>query len=222
MIAVSLLTALEAASRPNERGLIGDISDPKALLDPENLEKLEGVAGMFAFLAFHPMTDAPVREYIVSGALSADSGPNILVFFVLDEEASAPVTIGDAAFKSWVELGASSIPAYELIRFLFEPAPVPPLPGLVFFAELARHSEAVYVPLADAAVQRTMRMAFSLADHAVRTKPRQEALDSLRVALRREKIKYMATTPMSLAEWLVRGYQYISSHAWDIVTLLKP
>ena len=99
---------------------------------------------------------------------------------------------------------------------------MPPLPGLVFFTELARRGEAVYVPLADAAVQRTMRTVFSLADHAVRTKPRQEALGSLRVALRREKIEYMATTSMSLAEWLVRGYQYISSHAWDIVTLLKP
>jgi len=222
VIAVSLLSVLEAASRPDERGLIGDISDPEALLDPENLGMLEGVASMFAFLAFHPMADAPVREYIGSGALLADSGPNILVFFVLDEDASAPVPIGDGAFKSWVELSASSIPAYQLVRFLFEPAPVPPLPGLVFFSELARRGEAVYVPLADAAVQRTMRTAFSLADHAVRTKPRQEALDSLRVALRREKIKYMATTSMSLAEWLVRGYQYISSHAWDIVTLLKP
>ena len=222
MIAVSLLSVLEAASRPDKRGLIGDISDPEALLDPKNLEMLEGVAGMFAFLAFHPTADAPVRDYIGSGALLADSGPNILVFFVLDEEASAPVSIGDGAFKSWVAVSASNIPAYQLVRFLFEPAAVPPLPGLVFFTGLARQDEAVYVPLADADMRPAMRKVFSLADHAVRTKPRPEALSSLRIALRREKIDYMATTSMSLAEWLVRGYQYISNHAWDIVTLLKP
>jgi hypothetical protein len=216
------MSVLEAASRPNEKGLIGDITDPEALLDPGNLELLEGVASMFAFLAFHPTADAPVRDYISSGALSADSGPNILVFFVLDEEASAPVPVGAEAFRSWVKLSASSIPAYELIRFLFEPAAVPPLPGLVFFTELRRRSEAVYVPLTAADVQPALRTVLSLADHAARTKPRQEALGSLRVSLRREKITYMATKPMSPAEWLVRGYQYVSDHAWDIVTLLKP
>jgi hypothetical protein len=222
VIAVSLLSVLEGASRPGERGLIGDISDPEALLVPENLGMLEGAASMFAFLAFHPVSDAPVREYIGSGALLADSGPNILVFFVLDQEASAPVPVGEEAFTSWAELSASTIPAYQLVRFLFEPAAVPPLPGLVFFTGLARHGAAVYVPLAGADVQQRMRTVFSLADHAARTKPRQEALGSLRVALRREKITYVATTSMSVAEWLVRGYQYVSSHAWDIVTLLKP
>ncbi len=220
------MTVLEAAARPDTRGLTGDISNPEKLLDPENIARLKDVARVFALLAFHPRADSSVHEYLISGGLLADSGPNILVFFVLDEDASAPVPIGDGAFSSWVSLNASSIPAYRLVRSLFEPAPVPPLPGLAFFSGLERDSEAVYVHLADDsdvdAVQRKLRTVFSLADHAARTQPPQELLGSLRLALRRERIKYTATKRISLAEWLINSYHFVFDHAWDIVTLIKP
>ena len=190
------------------------------------MAKLKDVAKMFAFLAFNPKTDSPVREYIISGGLFADSGPNILVFFVLDEDAAGPVPVSSEAFGSWLSVQGSDIPAYRLLRFVFEPDPVPPIPGLVFFSELGQHDEAVYVPLADAAdaasVQRTLRVIFSLADHAARIQLPQDRLGGLRVALRRERIKYTTTRRMSLAEWLVRSYQFVSDHAWDIATLIKP
>lgn len=226
MLALSLVTVLEAAARGGRHGLAGDVTNLEELLDPDNLAKLKGVASAFAFLAFHPRTDNDLREYITSGGLLADSGPNVLVFFIIDEDASAPLTISDETFGSWISLQADNNPADQLVRYLFEPAPVPPLPGLVFFTELEQDSEAVYVYLGDdsgaEALRRKLRTVFSLADYTARTQPPQDLLGSLRVTLRRERIRYTTTKRMSLAEWIVSSYQFVSDHAWDIATLIKP
>ena len=97
-----------------KKNLAGNVKDVYELLDPANLNRLTQLAPVIAFLAFHPATDQPVARSVPTGVLSADSGPHILVLFVLDQPASAPVSIEADTFANWLELDTRSHPSYEI------------------------------------------------------------------------------------------------------------
>lgn len=173
MLAISLMTILEElAAESGQKNFTGDIKDTAQLLDPQSLDRLAQIALVTAFLAFHPGTDRPVVDYVRNGALSADSGPNVLVLFALDVPASAPVPIGADAFAGWINFDAGSHPSYDLVRLLFDGGAVPTLPGIVFFRTAGPDADAVYVELnglaAVADVQARLREVLSLADEAGR------------------------------------------------------
>src|SRR5215472_10903514 len=131
MLVISFRTLIqEAMAPPGEKRLSGNIRSTEQLLKTESLSLLEQQhRGPFAFLAFHPEADRPITEYIQQGSLASDSGPNILALFTLSGEATFPTRLTPSSFGDWLEIDSSSHPSYQLIRFLFEPEPVPPLPG---------------------------------------------------------------------------------------------
>jgi hypothetical protein len=224
MLAISFLTILEElAAEGGPKNLSGDIKDAGKLLNPQTLAGLAKIAPVTAFLAFHPGTDRPVADYVRNGALSADSGPNVLVLFALDVPASAPVPLGADAFASWVDFDARSHPSYDLVRLLFDGSSVPTLPGIVFFQTAGPNADAVYVELEGLAgsvdVQSRLREVLSLADEAGRD-PQDDGFGTrLGAKLQSHKIPYRRTRRTSLLEWLIRGYQAAGDRLGDIVSI---
>jgi hypothetical protein len=176
MLALSINSLIEEANLadPDQKRLAGNIGDIESMLKPEHLVKLEQRLGdvAFAFLAFAPKADAAVRQYVEEGTLASDAGPHILALFTLAHDAASPVEVDDEAFADWLDLDVAEQPAYRLVRLLFEPGPVPPLPGIAFFARLSEPCEVVYFDLGSlenaAKVRERLRALFALADDAVR------------------------------------------------------
>jgi hypothetical protein len=224
MLAISFLTMLEElAAEAGRKNFSGDIKDAGKLLDPQMLAGLAKIAPVTAFLAFHPGTDRPVADYVRSGALSADSGPNVLVLFALDVSASAPVPLGAEAFASWIDFDTCSHPSYDLVRVLFDDGPVPPLPGVVFFQTAGPDADAVYVELEGLAspvdVQSRLREVLSLADEVGRDPQNDGFGTRLGARLQSRRIRYRRTRRTSLREWLIRGYQTAGDRIGDIVSI---
>ncbi|MEV4443322.1 hypothetical protein AB0K09_30860 [Streptomyces sp. NPDC049577] len=224
MLALSLATVLEevlASGPEQQKNLQGNIRDLDELLQPENLARLREVADVFAFLAFHPAADAAVTDYVRSGTLADDSGPGVLALFTLDTPAPVPVVVDDGSFSAWLDLGGGTHPAYRMVRTLFADGFVPPLPGVLFFHDLASESGAVYVPLGRAEtedeVRTLLRRVFALAAAEADPDNARKAVDRLCVALRKEHVDYHKTRRASLREWLVEAFQLAAERAGDIV-----
>lgn len=226
MLVLSLTTILqEAAADPEWKHLSGNIRSLDDLLKPANWRVLEECHdGMFAFLAFHPAVDSGLVAYVRSGTLASDSGPNILTLFTLDAQARWPTSITNSSFESWLALDTSSHPSYEMIRILFEPQTVPPLPGIVFFDSFALETKAVYVNLSDGAEEQAVRTYlrewFALADKAWRdskTKSADTFANRLSVALQAKNLTYFVTGRTSIREWLVQGMRFVEARGADIV-----
>ena len=226
MLVLSFTTILqEAAANPIKKNLSGNIQSFDELVKPANLQLLEAShGGMFAFLSFHPAADSGLVSYVRSGTLASDSGPNILTLFTLDSQARWPMSITKNSFESWLVLDTSNHPAYKLIRSLFEPETVPPLPGIVFFDSFVSETRAVYVNLSDSpeeqVIRTYLRRWFSIADKAWRdskTKSGTTFASRLSVALDGKKANYFVTEPTSMREWLVRALHFLETGEGDIV-----
>ncbi len=220
MLTLSLATVLEEAFGQH-KNLTGHVSDLEELLKPENLVRVQELAKVFAFLAFHPAADAGVSDYVRSGTLADDSGPDVLALFTLDAPASTPTPVGDQSFASWLHIDTGTHPAYRMVRELFAEASVPPLPGLLFFyADWASKTGAVYVPLdgaaAEADVRTLARQVFAVAAKVADPADSRKALDRLCVALSKERIDYRKTRRASMKEWLITGFRFAAEHNGDI------
>jgi hypothetical protein len=222
MLAISLKTILEqiAAERHGEKRSSGNIADFGELMQPENLERLDAAFDAFAFLAFHPGGDAAVRSYVEAGTLGSDSGKRLLALFSLGEEATWPTVVSRASFGDWIDVETTMHPAYEMVTWLFEPEPSPPLPGVALFRSMAGEDEVVYVGLGDAhdtgLVRERLRTVFALAHAAVTA---GTFADHLGAALQRDRIAYEKTGRKSVREVLIRSSQVARDHASDIVAV---
>ena len=148
MLAVSLRTQIEQilAEQEQVKRASGNIKSFDAVFAPGSLTILAQKFRAFAFLAFDPKADQVIAEYIREGSLAMDSGPNFLVLFLLDCPATSPVSLDASSLNSWLELDQSVQPSHQALRFLFEPKPVPPLPGIAVFRELGEQAEVIYIP----------------------------------------------------------------------------
>lgn len=226
MLALSLKSQIEQAvnDAPGQYRLSGNV-DVERLFEPDNVRHLEEALGgaVFAFLAFHPGADDAVRRYVEMGSLASDAGPNVVVLFTLAEDAALPVDVGDDAFDGWLTLDASEQPSYRMIRWLFEPAEPPTVPGVAVFERLAEPCEAVYFSLAglDAdAVRDRSRLILKAASRAATE--RQEGgsrslADRLAVWGQRERLDVDRSGTTSMRQWFVRGYQLVGDRLGDIV-----
>lgn len=222
MLIMSLSTVLEQASPlASDRHMTGIIQSLDDLLDPHNLARLEGMASTFCFLAYDARADSAVADYVRTGTLADDSGPEILVLLAVGTRAPSPVRIEST---DWIDIAAGTHPAYQLVRMLFDGRPVPTLPGLVFFHGLLAEQQAVYIPLADLrdelGVRSRLRTVFAMAEHAVSHHGSEQVVSQLCLALRRDKIEYEATVRTSLREWLIRAFRLVRGHAGDIATVV--
>lgn len=225
MLVISLITLIEESAAEGSKHLVGNVKSFDELFKPANLAALEKTYKYFAFLAFHPKTDKAILEYVKSGALSSDSGPNILTLFTLDADATWPIPLTNQSFTSWLGIDASIHPAYQMIRLLFEPNEVPSLPGIVFFQSFNSKRDALYIPLQGLddvkALQERLRVLFSLADNIVRKAKKQEDIkDELSIALQERRITFSKTSRTTMREWVIRSYQSLGDHMGDIVSVI--
>ncbi|MGA4994654.1 hypothetical protein [Nonomuraea bangladeshensis] len=223
VLALSIATLLESAATDEHRQT-GKIENLEKLLQPEGLAALEKVATFYAFLAFHPGVDQAIKEYVLSGSLSADSGPDVLVMFCLDETADTPTPLDDSSFGSWLTLETTAPPAYTMVRHLFGSSPVPPLPGIAFFEGIGHDDEVVYVHLVDdhepEAARAKLRKVLSIAAQAASRSPGSGRQAVLAAGLLNERIPYTRSGRTSLREWLIHGRRFLSERGWDLVSLL--
>jgi hypothetical protein len=228
-----LHTLIEAASADeNKKHFAGEILSFDELVKPENLDRwVEQSPGILAFLAFHPVADAPVADYVKNGSLSSDSGNRIWVLFAADKVVWSVGSVNAAAVMAvpGVAVDTGIHPSYEMIRLLFEPAPSPPLPGIAFFKDFSPGAEAVYVSLAglETSLQVTerMRAVFSLVSEVGYSQSPDKFAKKVSVALQKQRLPHAISGSRSLREWFIRGYQSIYDHKSDIVSvvgLFKP
>jgi hypothetical protein len=228
-LVLSLGSLIEEATLGGKvKRVSGNVLDPSKLLLEENLRALEeAFGGVFAFLAFHPSADAAVIEYLESGTLESDSGPNVLVLFTQSRNADTPKQLSSEAFTEWLEVRSEQLPAQGLIRGLFEPGYVPPLPGLLVFDSFTEQGEAVYFDLSSDArveeVRSSLRPIFALVDKAARSRigRRRAFADRVAVAAQRAKLTHRRSGRVSMRQWLVQAYQLVGEHAGDIVAPLR-
>jgi hypothetical protein len=224
MITISLAELIEhAIADPDQDNLTGNLEDFMRLLSEENLARFEeSHQGVFAFLVFHPSADEHVAEYVRSGTLVSDTGPRIIAFFTLDEDAMA---IPSSPVSDLIEVDGDVHIAYEVTSLLFTPQVPPPLPGVLFTAHVSGTGDAVYVPLGDLAdtdgVRSHLRAVFSLADKAWSTSRNRSAFaDRFTRALASEKIVYMRSDRRSMGEWMTKSYRRIVDRGLELMAVL--
>jgi hypothetical protein len=223
MLVLSFAAMAEEAAAIS-KNLSGNIRRLEDLAQPEVMAKMRDFARVYCFLAFHGVGDDAVAEYVRSGTLADDSGPDVLVLFVLDEPAPVALPLGADSLRQWGNLERGVHPAYEMVRTLFDGRPAPPLPGLLVLEDLAVDGEAVYVPLTGLTtaqeVRDRLRLVFSLLDHAAAKTKVGRLLDDVSVALRARRINSVRTDRRSFREWLLQGVQLAREHLGDIVAVI--
>jgi hypothetical protein len=233
MLVTSIISLIEASVAKDQQtsGTIrnnigGEVGDPARLFSRESLRALEAeYPGVISLIAFHPVHDKAVFDYIVSGVIQRDSGDNVLVLFTLGTSATRPRIVTSGLLAGWVDIPAEDHPSYQLVRDLF-PLTLPRLPGVVFLRRLSDPTEPVYVSLAHAAD--AAACAALLVDCYRRA---TEAYNVTREDVDRfatQFCQYLAlggvaydrSGPMSELEWLYRAYHFVKQHAGDIVAIV--
>jgi hypothetical protein len=224
VLVLSVVNMVEEAASDDLDHLGGNISNLDDLFEPANLACLNEFADALCFLAFHPTADSALADYVRSGTLPDDSGPRTLVMFTLDEPAPGAVQVGPDSMRGWVEVTAGTHPAYEAVRALYAGQPVPPLPGLVLFDDLAHGERTIYLPLALLATEQDvrthLRQVFSLIDHVVAEAKPGRFLDDLGYALRKHGLVFHRTGRTPMREWLLRVIQLARKHRGDVVSVI--
>ena len=90
-------------------------------------------AGLFAFLAFHPVQDHAISDYIQNGSIGSDSGVRLLVLLFASRECDLIEELTPSLLVGNVAVNYAVNPASELVEMIFSDGPVPVLPGLMFF-----------------------------------------------------------------------------------------
>ena len=204
----------------------GEVSDPARLFSRDSLRALEAeYPGVISLVAFHPVHDKAVFDYIASGVIQRDSGDNVLVLFTLGTSATRPRVVTTGLLAGWVDIPADDHPSYQLVRDLF-PLTLPQLPGVVFLRRLSDPTEPVYVSLAHASD--SAACAALLADcyrratesyNATRDDVDQFATQFCQ-SLALGGVAYERSGPMSELEWLYRAYHFLKQHAGDLVAIV--
>jgi hypothetical protein len=213
----------EAVADHGFKQLSGQVTSFDRLLQEDNLIALEqSFPAIFAFLAFHPVADAAVADYVKEDTLGSDSGTKILVLFTLD---AVVRTSGPQLTAAGVQIDSGVHPAYEMVRTLFAPKPPPPLPGIIFISTFSGDGPAVYVQLdglADAAAVRgRLRTVFAMAEKAFGPdENREKFAGSFAAALQKAQIPHSQSGRTSIREWLVRSVQFAAKYRSDLIAII--
>jgi hypothetical protein len=149
MKVLSLLKLAEDAGyiAEGKRNQLGAIQDSKTF--EQNFAALDRQhRGVYAFVAFHPLADKDVVDYIADGSLGDDAGSHILALFLQADkvpQALREVRSSDPLFG--ISLSLEEHPAYALANKFFLGAARPQLPGIVFLNRLFEPVYSLYVML---------------------------------------------------------------------------
>jgi hypothetical protein len=227
MLTVSLVSLIQQATLGSEiKHASGQILDATQLFDQNSLTALENSHdGAFGFLAFDPAADHVVVQYLRSNTLATDSGSRLLVLYVTTSSPSRP-TPEEQVFSDWIEIDRTELPAQRLVALMFKDRAVPSLPGLVLFDKWVTPSEAVYFSLDGHDnvndLRTTLRRVFRIAEQAVRLAgdPSRSFSDELAIMAQKEKIRFERSGHISLRQWLIQSYQFLSKHSGEIIAAI--
>jgi hypothetical protein len=204
----------------------GQIQDFDKLLNPQSLAALsQQHNGPFALLAYHPIGDAIIADYLAQGTLASDSGIRVLVLFVVNRKATWPTTISRTMLSGTVRIETGTEQSADLVQRLFKDGGCPLLPGLMFFERFAI-TEPVFVELhglkTPDEVRASIRKFCSWADHAYSTGKTSGATfaSEFGLALARENVSYHRTEPKCLYEWIHSGFHTLMKYKQDLVTMI--
>jgi hypothetical protein len=223
VLALTSLIETAAATGKNLTGNILSFDDAFSLARLQALE--DSFAGVFAYLAFFPVADAAVTEYVKSGTLASDSGPSVLVLFNLDQQARWPTALPESAFDSWLQVDAQEHPSYPIARALFAPKAAPPLPLLVLFDSWTREANVVAVGLSDLSTateaRERMRTVFSIVQTATAKGPATgKTMDDIARKLAARRIEYDRSAGLSVRERLWKVSHFVGDHLSDLVAVV--
>jgi hypothetical protein len=172
---LSLITFSEEAGYVAEgvRHFAGAIKTPRTF--EENFTALDRQhRGIYAFIAFHPVADEFVTQYINDNALGDDAGPHILaLFFVQPNAPRRPRELRSEDVQFGVSLSLEEHPAYKLARLFFPSNASPRLPGIIFFDRLSEPGPSIYLLLEGtdkAQIRLQCRKAFEAAAYCISNK----------------------------------------------------
>lgn len=232
MLIHSLISIIETAiADSNVKNATGNIrfEETPELLKKENLQILEdNFNGVFCFVSFNSLIDRPIADYVRSGAISEDSGRNILILFFLDKTAFRPQTLSHNAFEKWIDLDQEANPSHSLTLNLFAGQAPPKMPGMLFVDKLSDVTEPIFVSLEgivsleDAALK--ARRIFQLATESyinTLVEEDNEFVKRFAVLLAKDNIKYQRAKSTSVNEALIKSFNYAKQHIGEIVSFIK-
>jgi hypothetical protein len=134
--------------------------------------------GAYAFVAFHPVADKDVVEYITDGSLGDDAGSHILALFLQgDKMPQEPREVQPSDPLFGVNLSVEEHPAYALANKFFPAAVRPQLPGIVFLNRLFDPASSIYVVLEGSDKQQLRAQCRAVFDAANQSAEKTKASD---------------------------------------------
>lgn len=207
--------------------LSGHISDFNEFLMPTNLVKINSsFRGVFAFLAFHPIGDKAISDYLLSGTIASDSGKEVLMFFLANRDArwARPLTSNDLIAGGSID--PLNDPPAEFVQMLFKDGQ-PPLPGVVFFEKFAL-TEPIFVTLRGLKesdqIRERIQDVCALAGKSFRECKASGGLSftaHFSRSLAKGNIKYNRTGQQSCAEAFFKFAHSVLAHGNDIVNVIS-
>ncbi len=211
------MTQVLNLSRLLEEATYTTVSNKRAIGSFQSLpELLDSAAalqaqhrGLFAYLAFHPLQDPAVAEYIQNGSIGSDAGFRVMVLLLASKPCDVIENLKPSLMMGSVAVNYATDPAYQLVERVFPQDPVPNLPGLMFFDDLRGIGHAVYISLAlhDAArdVGEVCRKCFSFAEVAFAERQSTLWTDTLAAKLKAQGIPFQRSGAMHGREWLAHA-----------------
>jgi hypothetical protein len=229
MLVQSLISVIEVASAAPGKRYSGNIQDIEQLLSYENLVKLESsYAGVFAFIAFHPVADKTIADYIRLGSIGGDTGKHVFALFTFDSAAHKPSAIESKTFQKWITIDEGEYPSYVIVKDLFLNGAPPRLPGILFIEKFSEPTEPVFVSLeGQEKVEQVLarfRKLFELATASYLKSQREDDgtfVSHFSAELAKNRMDYKRTNKASMREWLIKAFYKVRDNAGDIVSVVK-
>ena len=227
MRVINILRLIEEQLYTNSssRNFSGAVSDLEFLMQHSNdLNKVH--KGLFAYFAFHPFVDEDVAKYIASGAVDADSGPEIMVMFITNRSCEIPRTVTAEILNTIVPLrDGENVPDY-MLRSMFPGKPEPIPPGIIFFDRIFGNTNAVYISLSNETSLQEIADATRKALRSARSCVLNGVLDPgwvscISAEMQREGIRYQRTGHTSSAEWFQTVLRKLGEENLSLVTIIS-
>jgi hypothetical protein len=225
MFVLSLRTQIEEANTTG-KNLTGAIRSYEFLANERSLIALEDAhPGFFSYLAFHPTADATITDYIKVGTLPADSGPNNMVLFTLDAQATWPTDVKTVLPElPFLDIDRTTHASYAAVRYLFEPKTPPPLPGIAIFRRFTGEHDVIYADLSGLSdrndVTARIRAVLACAEKAFTRSEQKERdfADELAIVMEKVNLPFIRTGRVAMRQWLIRVYRFTEEHIGDLVS----
>src|SRR6266496_1582466 len=223
MLATSFTSLLEEAALGGaEKRYSGNIADRlDVLFSQDHLEQLESHFDCFGILAFDPVADRAIVDYLNAGTLPSDSGPRLLVIWSSSESAPAPLPLDSL---DWIDIERRDLVAQELIRQLFAPKPPPALPGIAFVQRISGGDEPIYFPLMNMADEKQIRSFLRRVFEIVNAAPLDDGkafVNHLAYKAELARMNFRRAGASSSKQWLLRTLRFAKEHASDLISAIS-